>query len=376
MYLEKSKKAMPMIVVIINNYEAFTENYMDEYEDIFQTLTREGVKFGISFIITANTSNDVRYRLAQNFKKTLCLQLNNEDDYMNVFDKVGKKRPSRLFGRGLVSLNDGNVYEFQTAKICEPDDWNDKIQQTIDEFYKTKEFRVKPIPVIPEKVDFKFVKDELKEIESLPIGIQGSNLKIYTFDFTKNLVNIISSKTIEDSGEFVYHIIDEINQLKNIDLIVFDGEAIKGNKSDLKQAFEKFETKLQLIDASKKTAKLKRQICVIIGFDKFLSGAEIDEFRFNLLLKKAEETDICNFIIVDNAVRLKNHGYEEWYKSFVMGDSGIWVGNGITDQYLISTNVSSFDKEIVNNCGRSIGYAVKQGNVKQVKLLEMKEESD
>ena len=38
---------MPMIVIVMNNYEAFSENYLDEYEDLFQMLTREGQKYGI-----------------------------------------------------------------------------------------------------------------------------------------------------------------------------------------------------------------------------------------------------------------------------------------------------------------------------------------
>ena len=38
----------------------------------------------------------MRYRLTQNFKKKIVLQLNNEDDYFNIFDKIGKKRPSHI----------------------------------------------------------------------------------------------------------------------------------------------------------------------------------------------------------------------------------------------------------------------------------------
>ena len=79
---------MPMMVVILNNYEAFSEITQEEYEDIFLTITREGAKCGIIFITTVSVYNAMRYRLTQNFKKKIVLQLNNEDDYFNIFDKI------------------------------------------------------------------------------------------------------------------------------------------------------------------------------------------------------------------------------------------------------------------------------------------------
>ena len=110
--------------------------------------------------MTCSSYNDVRYRLLQNFKQKIALQLNNEDDYYNIFDDIRKKRPSHLFGRGLVRLEDGGIYEFQTAKICEPEKWNVYIREKIDELNETDQIPAKPIPVIPDKVTF--------DIKSLP----------------------------------------------------------------------------------------------------------------------------------------------------------------------------------------------------------------
>ena len=96
LYNKENEEKMPMIVVVINNYEAFAENYEDKYEDLFLTLTRESVKCGIVFILTTSTFHDIRYRLTQNFKQKIALQLNNEDDYLNIFEDAKKKRPSHV----------------------------------------------------------------------------------------------------------------------------------------------------------------------------------------------------------------------------------------------------------------------------------------
>ena len=92
------------------------------------------------------------------------------------------------------------------------------------------------------------------------------------------------------------------------------------------------------------------------------------------MLKNTRNMGNCNYIFVENATRFKNHEYDDWYREYITGDSGIWVGNGIDDQYLISIN--SNRRTIVNNCGSSYGYVIKQGNYRMIKLLGIKEEKD
>ena len=371
LFLNKSGKEMPMIVVIINNYEAFSENYESKYEDVFQTITREGVKCGVNFIITASTYNNVRYRLSQNFKQKIALQLNNEDDYLNIFDKVGKKRPSHLFGRGLISL-DGGIYEFQTAKICEPENWNTHIKETIEQLNKINLIRAKPIPVIPDKLTFEDVKDNLKDLTSVPVGITKKDLRITGYNFKKNFINIITSKNMEDVAQFVTHLLEELKYLKDVNINIFDAERVISNKkTDLKSEYANFISNIQ--------NNIEENIlCVIIGLDKFVNDFDNMDNNFGetfySTLKKAEQTEKCNYILVENANKLKNSEYDEWYKNYISKEDAIWVGNGIEDQYSININRSR--RDIVNNCGNSFGYIIIQEEPTLVKLLGMKEKGD
>ena len=111
-YCTHSGRTLPTIITIINNYDSYYELY-EQYDEQLSTLTREGAKYGIVFIITSNNVNSIRYRLKQNFRQNLVLQFNDSGDYSSVLGNIGKKYPSKLYGRGLVSLD--NVYEFQTA---------------------------------------------------------------------------------------------------------------------------------------------------------------------------------------------------------------------------------------------------------------------
>jgi len=367
LYLNQNGNEMPMIVVMINNYEAFSENYVDEYDNALQTLTRDGVKCGIVFIFSTSTYNDLRYRLSRNFKQKIALQLNNDDDYYNIFDAVGKKRPSNIFGRGLVELD--NIYEFQTARICEPEKWNMHIKEVCDNLKNENEVAARSVPVLPDIVTFKDVKSKLKDLATVPIGVNKKSLDIYTYDFKKNFINIVTAKNIDIAAEFVSHIAEEINQLKDAKLIVLDAERIlQTGKNDLSSNFINFMLELKL------AAKNTRVICLIIGLDKFINDLENRENTFYELLKKAEELKNYNFIIVENFTKLKSKEYDTWYKNYVSNENGIWVGNGVRDQYLIKINYN--DKDVVNRCGNSFGYVIKQEEATGVKLLGMKEDGD
>ena len=92
------------------------------------------------------------------------------------------------------------------------------------------------------------------------------------------------------------------------------------------------------------------------------------------ILEETENDGRIKYIIAENASKLKNHEYDDWYKNYLSDDSGIWVGNGIDDQYLITINSSN--KKLINNCGPSYGYVIKQGEFYLIKLIGIREEKD
>ena len=368
LYLKTSGKKMPMIIVVINNWDVFSETYGIEYEDIFQAIQRESTKCGIVFVVTTNAYNSMRYRLTQNFKHKIALQLNDENDYYNIFDSVGKKRPSHIFGRGLLELEDGQVYEFQTAKICEAEEYTQKVRETIERLQKEQQIKAKPIPTLPDKVTFENVRIGLKDISQVPIGIIQKNLKIALYDFKRNFATMITSKNMDDAVQLTSNILEEIKSLKSINIIIFDAErALTSKKTNLKEQYQ------ELLSNMDKDTK-KHTICVFIGIDKFLTDDADIGTSFNKFMKQLEEKENYSVIFVENANKIKAHEFEDWYKNYITKENGIWIGNGIDTQYLITINSSR--KELFNNCGRSFGYIIKDGISTFVKLLEMKEDED
>ena len=85
-----------------------------DIQDDFNSLTREGLKYGIVFILSTNGVNFIRYKLKQNFKQNLVLQLNDENDYSDIVGNTHGLYPSKIKGRGLIKFKE--IYEFQSAK--------------------------------------------------------------------------------------------------------------------------------------------------------------------------------------------------------------------------------------------------------------------
>lgn len=365
LYIKDTGIPMPQIIVVINNYEGFVENYGEKYDDILLTLCREGIKYGIIFVLTASAYNSVRYRLSQNFRQKIALQLNNEDDFLNIIEGVNKKRPAHVFGRGLIKYSD--VYEFQTARICEPERWNSFVKDEIKKLNSKYTERAVSIPVLPNQIKVEDVRELVTQLDKLPIGIYKASLGLATYDFKNNLVNIISAKNVDVVAEYITHLYEEFNLLEDVEVTVFDSEGIvQETRKNLKLDYQNYSLKIQ-----NNLKKNKHNICIIIGIDKFLTNIGTSILPD---LKKAEELKNYTFIVVDSVFKLKNHEYDDWYKAYITKDTGIWVGNGISDQYILRLNSSN--RNLVNNCGDSFGYLVKQEEAMLIKLIGMKDDGD
>lgn len=79
-YIKNSGNKVPLIGTIINNYDAFSEINANLEDEIIK-LCRDGLRYGMFFIITANTDGSIRRRIKQNFSSIFALRLNDISDY-------------------------------------------------------------------------------------------------------------------------------------------------------------------------------------------------------------------------------------------------------------------------------------------------------
>ena len=90
--------------------------------------------------------------------------------------------------------------------------------------------------------------------------------------------------------------------------------------------------------------------------------------KLSSVLVNAKDLNVDNFVIVDSADKIKSFGYDEWYKTGVDQSQGIWLGNGIADQYVLK--LLSVPRQLRDEIPENFGYIVKNGKTTLVKLIE------
>lgn len=381
-YCKHSGKTLPSIVVIINNYDAYTENY-DRYDDIFGALTREGLKYGIIFVVTATTTNSLRYRVRQNFKQNLVLQFNDPSDYTSILGNTHKKVPSKIYGRGLIHKEE--IYEFQTAYPYEHTRMSEYLKIISTKLKSMFPTKASKIPVLPEYITHEIVREYLNNIKTVPIGIEKESLQVATIDCQKNYISLISGNDIYESSKFINHLYQTFTTIQNQKVIVIDTlEMIHHqlpNTLLVNKNFNDIITRLNtdLLDQinlykqnnfQNDVLKGKDHVVVIIlGLDNLLSKLDqAIKTSFTTSISGGMELGTYRFILVDSAEKMKNIAFEPWYKQTVDQASGIWIGSGILEQFVIKLAISP--RELRAELPTGFGILVRKGKPVVIKLLE------
>lgn len=125
-YQMSTGKTVPRIVVCIDGYLNFRNQYSYENDQLEQLL-REGGSVGLSFVVTANRITDIVERIRGNFSLGIAFELSDPSDYYFAVGRPTKPPVQLPEGRGLVK---GQVppLEFQTAL---PIAGNDDMQRSV-----------------------------------------------------------------------------------------------------------------------------------------------------------------------------------------------------------------------------------------------------
>ena len=381
LYIKNSGKIIPTIIVIINLYEAFDEMY-PEYADEFNSLTREGLKYGIVFILTTSGVSFIRYKLRQNFKQNLVLQLNDESDYSDIVGNTHGLYPSKIKGRGLIKFKE--IFEFQSAKFKTNGNSTEYIKQLCIKLKEAYTSKAKSVPVLPKIVNFETVKEEIKGLSSIPVGIEKTTLKVSKFDLKTKAVTLVSSSENVCFETFVPEFIKVCSYNKNVSINIIDAEKMFENekfncnyyKNDIEGIFKKICSYVEKLNKTYIDNNYNAQalsgaqdlLVLIVGLSQFKnklsseSQSKIEDFMIKI--KDLRKVSVVIFDTIDN---IKQFEYENWYKTVVSSNHGLWIGDGIADQFTIK--LSKNPKYIKEEIGNKFGYSVKKGNPILVKLL-------
>ena len=205
-------------------------------------------------------------------------------------------------------------------------------------------------------------------MSAVPIGITNKNIDVYKVDLVKNLLNIMVANTLDEFTPFITSLIGIIKMIPNVEITIIDAEGIL--KKNNQEAIAEYKKVFKKMNNSK---RLKENIIIVIGLSKFLEELGKEEL-FVSSLENAEELKKCHYLIFESASKLNDLAFNKWYKKYISGDTGVWLGNGVGEQYLLKTVIPNY--KMASGCGNNYGYAYLKGKPYFIKLLGMKESEE
>ena len=230
-YKEAGGRDIPKTYLIIDNFNAFKELYLETYEAEFMKLCRDGLSLGISVVMTNASTNGIGYRNMCNFENHICLTCGDSGEYSNMFDRC-RIEPKNVPGRALVEIN-RMLYElqiflaFEGEKEIERSNAMKQYIESINENYADCK-HAKPIPEIPEKLCRSHYEDEYgKTLESncVPIGLDFGTIDPVVIHLKEDQELAFVAKKKELAAPFIQIFIQSMLLHADVEMYIVDNFA-------------------------------------------------------------------------------------------------------------------------------------------------------
>jgi S-DNA-T family DNA segregation ATPase FtsK/SpoIIIE len=376
-YNKNSGQKLNLMVVIINNYEIFTET-LPKTQDLMAEFFRDAPKYGIIFIISSNTLNGISGRLLQFFSNFILMQLPDDTQYRAMSDCRRGLIPKKVIGCGICKLDPAQVdsyCEFQTALI----DTEERELKTIKAFanqsvdyYKCK---VKQLAKIPEDLSSNDLINHISTLSSVPVGINLYEKNLAEYDFTAKKLHVITSKNLQQNMEFIYALAALLSKVQNTKVRVLDLIGLfKKPVIDI----QKFDQDPNVVfaalarDAETRTDAQDWGINFIIGAGQFKSIlTEAGAGMFESLFENVPKSKKSIYILVDNYETIRNLKLEKWYRETAVND-GFWLGPGLESQSIFDNIEPSSEDVKLNYHG--LGFMISGNEYQAIKTMMDKDE--
>ena len=220
LYNALSGETLPNIVLVVDNFAPVLSLY-PELDTFFIELAREGSTYGIYWLVTANTTSGIGFRISQNIRMALALQLTDRNDYSGIVGRTNGLEPENFPGRGLAK---GKVpLEFQTALPVAGSSDAECLENLRALIYlmdaKWNGERPDEIATMPETVTRRMLKGE-----NVGIGIRYDDLKRANIDFDKNPFWMISEMNGTERYGLMSVILEQLQADAHQELVVVSDE--------------------------------------------------------------------------------------------------------------------------------------------------------
>ena len=375
-YIKNSPTKLPIILFIINGYEAFIE-VNKKFPDILGPLIRECARYGVFIWITLSNTTSISRRANQSVQTNLCLHLKDEMSYRASVPGRSKLLPRKDFARGLI--NNGRVHEFQTASIIpEKDNLNNKIAEVGNQLRQTATVFSKKIPKLPKTLTYDMISEDITDLKAVPIGMEKISLKISKFNFTSYNATTICGYKLENINGFMLSLLTIFKNMKGVTTILIDPKKVLPDAKQYANNYyntEMDKTIEALYDFTEKNKELSsgKIMFVFYGISEFKTALTSTE-KFDLLLKNIVKNENMHMIIADGQRTIRLIDMERWYTPIRLNTDGIWIGKGLSETQVF--RVTPIPREATLKLNDTYGFNIFEQTATICKMLSFYEQEE
>ncbi len=381
-YNKDASVKLPTIVTCIHGYAAFADLYEAQVPAIMQ-LTRESSKYGIYFVLTGIATSDIGFRLLQSFGQVFALQLADEADYASMVGKTDGLIPAKFKGRGLAKFD--NVYEFQVAHALDGDSMHTELREYCAKARAKARITARRIPVLPEVVDMDFIREYVEKGSlNVPIGVETATMEVSYFDMARNYITTVQSRDdeyITFANELSKMLVYEVGSTTKI----FDSESLHDEISDadlchsvpeisagveelFKTVVERHNARKAAMENGEAAPEYERLVVHIVGLLSLRSMLDEKHTEMlDLIFERGAVALGVHIIISDSSKNISSFAYSKWFKANFSASDAVWIGGGITDQFVIKTTKTT--SEMYGELDSRYGFSVFKGRATKIKVL-------
>lgn len=371
LYNKSSGKTLPLICLVINAYDVFSET-IPQLSEALTSFYRDAPRYGIMCILSASSANAIRQRQLQYFNHVIVLQLNDDSQYRSITDCRRGLIPMKTLGRGIckTGTSTDSYCEFQTAFIAPPEQLVSFVRETASNFAGYYKTRAKQLPKIPDTVTSENLIQYITDITKVPIGFNFYEKDITKVNFSKNKIYLISAKNIKDNMKFIYGLANLFSKVPKVKTRVIDMEGIFTEPIlDIKLFNEKLDVIFAALDKDSTSRNETQDLAVnmIIGvgtIKKKLStaGYEIAKNMFDNI----NQSKNIIYIFIDSYDKMKSLKLETWF-NYVDTTRGLWLGEGLDNQSLLVSNELTQDDKKYSYEG--MGFVIEDSKYTLIKTV-------
>ena len=182
----------------------------------------------------------------------------------------------------------------------------------------------------------------------------------------------VTGEDITAEPAFIKGFIRNLSLIKpKTEVIIFDALSVL-NECKYENVFYAKESCYDAIDELTKVFEAneagKMTFAVIIGINTFLNKlSSIEKGKFTTLITDSKPRENIKYIVMDTIDVIKTINFESWYKPNVDMSEGIWLGNGIGNQFTLKVTTNS--RVLRAEVPPGFGYVIKKGKAALMKLM-------